>query len=250
MLTWVTKKIKETLLQRNLIVFMHIQKTAGTSLVHMAARHYGNDNIITHGDYVGRPPESLMHIPFVSGHFGYDYAKKLVKWRKSFTFLRDPVERILSLYYFYRTQDPETFPMYRIAHESDLAEFLIRGLEDPLVKSRIWNNQTWQIAHGYAHQDNRGIEDFSQRELLDLALQHIGNFSFIGLAENFESDAAFVAKILGWQTPENNTWVNANQGRRTTKDLSIEEVSLLDELTILDRKLYRHVRSSMRTDLQ
>jgi len=45
-------------------------------------------------------PESLSDVPVISGHFGYGYANKLMKDRISFTFLRDPVERVLSLFYF------------------------------------------------------------------------------------------------------------------------------------------------------
>lgn len=250
MLTWPTRRRKATLEKYERAVFLHIQKTAGTSLVHLAARHYGNDGIITHGDYAGRTPESLLDIPFVSGHFGFDYAEPLINTRKSFTFLRDPAERILSLYHFYRSQNPDTFPMYRIAHESSLAEFLRKGLADPLVKSRIWNNQTWQLAHGYNARDKCDINAFTPQVLSELAMEHLQTFTFVGLAEHFERDAAIVAQALGWPSPQEAIRENASQGRRTADELSSEEKSLMQELTALDKLLYEHVKKRLHSGQQ
>ena len=227
---------------RDPAVFRHIQKTAGTSLVNLAARQYGEENIITHSDYVSRDPQSLASIPFVSGHFGYDYAKNLIRTRKSFTFLRDPTERILSLYYFYRSQDPNLFPMYRIAHECTLSEFLRRGLEDPYMRARLWNNQTWQLAHGYGATDGKSLASFSPEELIRLALEHLREFSFIGLTENYDADASKVAKLLGWSVEVNEFRENVNSGRKSAKDLSDEEAALIKEFTALDEVLYRHVK--------
>lgn len=242
---WKSKAAEEPQIKIVPAVFLHIQKTAGTSLVHLAARHYGTENIITHGDYVGRPPESLVDIPFVSGHFGYAYAKSLIKDRVSFTFLREPVERVLSLYYFYRSQDPNLFPMYRIAHESTLSEFLERGLNDPYVRSRIWNNQTWQLAHGYGAPDMRGQSDFTPQAQIELAIEHVQEFSFVGLMEEYNDGVRAVTDLLGWSPDATQVCENANKERLTAKDLSDEETSLVNELTGLDKILYQYVQSSV-----
>jgi len=94
---------------------MHIQKTAGSSIVYMIRESYGNKNIISHGDHLDKWREfSLIdkffdpeitknkfgHVPFISGHFGYDFTKQSLTNRFSFTFLLDPIERIIFLYYF------------------------------------------------------------------------------------------------------------------------------------------------------
>lgn len=70
-------------------LFLHIQKTAGTSLVNMARRYYG-DNVISHADYCTVAPDEIKKFGFISGHFGYAFARPLMQGRYSFTFLRDP----------------------------------------------------------------------------------------------------------------------------------------------------------------
>ena len=85
-------------------LFLHIQKTAGTSIVSAAREHCGDANMITHGDYMSRTSEELADVPFISGHFGYDFARQLMGERYSFTFLRKPVDRVLFLLFMPRAE--------------------------------------------------------------------------------------------------------------------------------------------------
>jgi len=235
-------------------LFLHIQKTAGTSIVDLARNHYGNDNVTSHGDHLDGfsefplkdkyfSPEDVKSrfgsVPFVSGHFGYDFSKHLMDGRYSFTFLRNPAERILSFYYFCRTRDPHEFGIYRLSQEVSLDEFLAMGLEIPAVKACIWNTETWQLAHGYGNSDGRNILQFSQNEMLDLAIKHIEEFSYIGFAESFEHDRDYILGALGIVLPEDKIVSNANPGRPTAQDLPASTLKLLDELTQLDRALYK-----------
>jgi hypothetical protein len=57
----------------------------------MARRYYGIGNLISHCDFVGHAPQEFAHVPFVSGHFGYDFARVLMPDRYSFTFLRPSI---------------------------------------------------------------------------------------------------------------------------------------------------------------
>ena len=62
-----TSKLKKGL-------FLHIQKTAGSSLITFARQHYWR-NLINHGDFAGHHPDEFKNTKFLSGHFGYNFAK-------------------------------------------------------------------------------------------------------------------------------------------------------------------------------
>jgi len=239
-------------------IFMHIQKTAGTSIVHSIRQNYGNQNVMSHGDHLDGwsefplvdkffDPEitqnQFSHVPFISGHFGYDFAKLFLKKRYSFTFLRYPIDRILSLYYFCRSRDPNQFRIYRLTQEYTFDEFLSMGLTEPEIKSCIWNNQTWQLAHGYGNSDKRNISSFAPEEMLELAIRHLDEFSYIGFAETFEKDRDHILKALGITPPLEKIVSNANPERPTAKDLPPSTLKLLDELTHLDQVLYKEAWS-------
>lgn len=223
-------------------LFLHIQKTAGTSIVHLARQFYG-ESLVSHGDYWGQTYEQLRRVRFISGHIGYNFAQHLMDHRFSFTFLRDPGERILSMYYFCRQRNPDEFDIYRKAHEMDLAKFLEAGLSDPCIRMHIWNNQVWQLAHGYTHLDARTVSDFNGTELLSLAKDHLLEFSYVGFTETFESDAAFVLTKLGLPVTKQMPKLNDSPGRPVVATLAPDVRLLLDELTVLDRELYLYARS-------
>ena len=226
-------------------VFLHIQKTAGTSIIQTVSQYYGSD-LVSHGDYAGKTPEDLRDIAFISGHFGYDFARPFLGSRVSFTFLREPCERILSLYYFCRTRDPDEFPIYGKASELDLEGFLKAGFTDLMVRKYIWNNQVWQLSHGYANPKRQQLADFSEDELLELAIDHLDSFTHVGLTETFDADRAIIFAHLGLPLPAGPLVVNKTEQRPGVGDISTGELDLLRELTRLDRVLYEALRSRRR----
>lgn len=220
-------------------LFLHIQKTAGTSIIAAARRKYGND-MTSHGDCWGRPPGAFSQIGFVSGHLGYNYAESLFDGRYSFTFLRNPIERVLSMYYFCRERDANEFMIYKRANEFSLEVFLRAGFQDEWVRKNIWNNQVWQLAHGYAHLDARTIVDFEPSELLNLAIEHLDCFSYVGFTEQFDIDATEIFKALNLPSDGRLPKANVTIGRPAADEVSRIELDLLEELTELDRKLYAY----------
>jgi hypothetical protein len=232
-------------------VFLHIQKTAGTSIVDLAREAYGSNDVTSHGDFTlppknldelldaqGSSPASFSNRRFISGHFGYDYASFFMKQRYSFTFLRDPIERVLSFYYFCRQRDPQEYEIYSLAQKLTLDQFLLLGFERPSVRACIWNNQTWQLANGYGHTNGRNILSYEPDEMLALAIQHLDVFSYVGFAENFEADRDNILRDLGIHPPCVKVVSNANPGRPTAKHLPPATRHLLASLTQLDQVLY------------
>lgn len=221
-------------------LFLHIPKTAGTSIVDIAAPYYG-EGLISHGDYHGCPPSDFRNVPFVSGHFGYSYARPLMDGRVSFTFLREPRERVLSYYYFCRSRDPQEWPVYALAQQLTLVEFLRLAFSDGNVKSAIWNGQVWQLAHGWANLDRRNITLWEPAELLELAIRHLDEFDHVGLTETFQQDQDVILDLLEIPRPEVSVTSNRTENRPRVAELEPAVQEVLTELTELDQVLYDEV---------
>ena len=233
------------------VVFLHLQKTAGTSIINVARQFYGNDNVISHGNYYlddngllitadkFAQPEYMEsrfgNISFISGHFGYDFAKQFMVNRYSFTFLRDPIERLLSFYYFCKTRNPEQFVTYELAQHLPLDEFLKLGFTHPVIKAHIWNHQVSLLADGWGASSNLTLKD---DELLELAMRHLNEFSYVGFTETFEKDQKNILKDIGITIPVGNHKCNTNPERPLFEGLPQSSKNLLLELTKLDRVLY------------
>ncbi len=223
-------------------LFLHIQKTAGTSVQEMAREAYGNDQVISHGDFLKLGVEGCRPYNFVSGHFGYAFAQPLMEGRYCFTFLRDPIDRLLSLYDFCLTRDPAEHPIYAIAQKTDLEGFLsdAHGREH---LSMIWNNQVWQMTYGWGHRmaGRPAVDPFAvdPADLLRQAKANLAKFDHVGFVANFDADISMIFRALG--APEFvSRWSNANPRAHRSSKLSSRVRSKIEQLTALDQELYAH----------
>jgi Sulfotransferase family len=217
------------------IVFLHIQKTAGTSLVEFLRRELG-EQAISHGDFLKYEPEQLAAFRFISGHFGYPYCRAIPGRNFTFTFLREPVDRVISLYHFLQTRDPAQFEMYALAQRMSFAEFV--QSTHPVVTAHIENMQVWQLA---SHWGIPAREQWcgTMGELFDEALAHLEALSFFGFRESFEADVRSLVRRLGL-TPPSEPLPNSNRtpSRPQATDLSPEVLQTIRNRTDLDRQLY------------
>ncbi len=235
------------------VIFMHIQKTAGTAIVEPLRGFYGIENSVSHGDHFYQLDEKALVIkffnnpelvkkyhdlPFISGHFGFDFCRQFMDARYAFTFLRDPAERILSYYFFCKARGSDEFYEYSIARNVSLDTFLEMGLEDPSIKVRLWNNQVWALAHGNFARTVKKIEDFSESKLLKMAKNNLKKFSYVGMVEDFGQDRNKIFSDLQIPVPVNDTLVNATPSRPKKDDLPSSTQKLLVRLTELDCDLY------------
>src|SRR2546430_290583 len=102
------------------MVFPHIMKTAGTSLISWIQRHYAYHEILlaatTWPELLRLPRGSLVGKKFVRGHFG-SAIMKLFGEDKGFTpiaVLRDPVERVVSHFWHLKfSPEKHPFPLAR-----------------------------------------------------------------------------------------------------------------------------------------
>jgi len=227
---------------------LHTQKTAGTTLVTLARARYGQD-LISHGDYLDRSKGEIQDISFVSGHFGFDFAHTFMRNRYSFTFLRNPIDRVISFYYFCRSCDPKEYPVYALSHEVSLESFLRAGIDDPLVRVYIWNQQTWQLACGSANPHEYSLNDFSEETLLRRAISNLAHFSDIGFTETFEKDLPTICTTLSLPIP-NERVVENRTNRPSQNMLSQTERKLAQQLTCLDDELYRAAWAQRRSNQQ
>ena len=130
-----------------------------------------------------------------------------------------------------------------MAHELELEQFLKAGFVDPLVKSRIWNNQTWQLSQGYGNLDGCGLSKYNSNELIDMAISHLSNFSHIGFTETFEDDLNIILPNLCIQTRRETVHTNVTKDRLYSNHLPSTTLEILEELTVLDRSLYQYAWS-------
>jgi hypothetical protein len=234
------------------VVFLHIAKTAGTSIVHFFRRRLPGDAICSHGDFLQFDGDSadrgrsLADYRFVSGHFGYSDVAALLPDAYSFTFLRDPVDRVLSLYKFCLHADMQRrFAVARAARDLGLEGFIHSQL--PEVCEMLDNQQTWQLARSYWRDDRRALAHLAPDELLDLAWAHLSEFSRVGTTETFDEDFGIILADLGIDEPVPGKRQLQTPDPLPRDTLDPRTLDVLRERVALDYRLLDRARSRRAT---
>jgi len=166
---------------------------------------------------------------FVVGHalFGALEPKANRIWITQF---RHPLPRTLSCYQWLKRN-----------HEAKSDEPFV-SLEEFVTKtSGIGHSQISQLGVGNGPRRVRRRKQLTPENLFDISVDVLhSNIGLIGIAEFFEESIFAFAAICG--LPSVTTWKrdNRNKGRRSSTELSREEISLIEDIYRYDYKLYQY----------
>lgn len=233
-----------------LVVFLHIPKTAGSNIRDILRQKHGRgffDIIVPMALWCVGDKE-INRYDALAGHMGTGILNRITRPCFSFTFLRDPVERVLSHYYYWRdVPDGIGQTGNQIAKSMDFETFI--QSDHPVARSAVDNVQTWTMLGGVDDATFEIYQDIPPQKRLKLAKKNMEKLSFIGLQENFSECMTLLCNRLNWPLEAAQSESNVNHTRQRAKDLSPHTQELLRERVSLDIALYEHARMLSRQHL-
>lgn len=176
---------------RHAHIFLHIQKTAGTSMRRALEGALPKDEVasiypdlegMSLDTFVNLPEDARRHFHLIFGHFFYGMHVYLPHPSRYSTFLRDPLERVRSNYWQTKSFHP--------ARGAPLSEIVMRG-----AMEEFDNYQTRIISAVASSTVPCG---FMTDDILDIALRNIREgFEFVGVVERIERDWPRLLDVLG-----------------------------------------------------
>lgn len=235
----------------SVVAFVHIPKTAGTTLNAILARAYAPNetceimmrgmslrmpdamimpkHMISHSK-IRRLKSALKHRPalrLIRGHFDLSLGKLLPADTRYFTLLRDPVERAVSHYYHYRRQTNDS--IHPLAMRSTLTEWVGScGLVE------MDNGQTRRLAGAMKLPCGRVTQQTLERAKSALARK----FSVVGLTERFDESLILLHRAFDWPLYRFAAH-NVGDCRTQHARLSAEELNAIEACNRYDLDLYR-----------
>ncbi len=229
------------------VIFLHIAKTGGTSLVEYFRQRLPQDAVLSHGDFISvndNPPlraDLVARNKFVSGHFGFDYINDYLSDAYSFTFLRDPVARVLSFYKFCMHKDMQNrFAVARAAGDLGINGFLVSMLD--AVVEVVDNQQTWQLASMYRICDRQEGRFNCDDAVLEKAKENLARLSYVGFTESFDTCFKQIIDDVGLENPAKVPHEFRTRDPVDEEDLDSAVLARLRERLSLDVELYEHAR--------
>lgn len=223
-------------------VFLHLPKTGGTTIVHTLSRQILfkkfrrlNPTRFTHPkEFLAKVEELLEDVltapqkpEVVGGHFGFGAHPKLKNPTEHFTVLRDPIERVISEYYYMKHKGM----YYQEIIETEKLS-LIEYINHPEIK--YLNNLQTRLIAGESY--NSG--DTVTEEIYQKALANLKSFSVFGLTEQMGSSLALFYIILGWKRLPYYLQSNANDQRPNRNKITQLERDTIGKREQYDIRLY------------
>ncbi len=237
------------------LYFLHIHKTAGSTLARILETHFGQGQICppqTWQQFLALPHSDLAQYRLFRGHL-LAFSQWLPSRPWVVTFLRDPVERTLSTYDYIRRNDRHR--LHRAAATMDLETFL----HEPDTAGTVRDLQTrWILANAFPCDSLKDMErQLAELDLdpLETARRQLDTYAFVGLVERFEASVQRLMDTLGWplfdwMTEHAGDRVNVSEGRVRRDELSPGVLDRILELTVLDRALHEGALAPVRLRLR
>lgn len=201
---------------------MHIPKTGGTTMKNIIKDQYESREVWFHmeKDMLPKMDEKIKKqaLKCVGGHCWFGLHQHFNKPYTYFTMLRDPIDRVVSEYYYILERpNHKAYPEVRTM---DLMDFI---QEFPLKSS---NQHTRRISGNIKSPD------------LEAAIENIKNdFAVVGLSEMFEESLFLMKQAFGWNDITYQK-VNVTKTRPSIGQLPKNVVAELEIRNELDLKLY------------
>lgn len=235
------------------IFFMHIAKTAGSSVNKFFIDHFGRDNATAHIEWV-KDPAMLDKHQFISGHI------TLAQFERDFdtkhfytaTMVRDPVRQLVShLNWVRHLSEPEKADFLN-GHPPDVRDISAKlwrlDFSDPASLANFVANlepserslfDNRQCRYFHAIPAARRYDEMAFKK----AEENLSRFDFVGLTENFEPAIRYLAGRAGIV----KAWEKAPRANVNKFDYGFDIknpqlVTAVEPLIRYDQALYRRAR--------
>jgi len=217
------------------LFFLHIPKTAGTTLNKVLDDNLSPDNILDlytdeqHAAIGDVTYEEIAEYSLVRGHIFISDFKDILDGPvpfRVFTFLRDPIERVISEFYFLKRWPKSHLHKYLNEKNISLGEYITS--EDPMLRQRGRNNMTNSLS---------GVIDGSEDDRLELAWHHLKDrFLTFGILERFDESLLMLKRLAGFDNAfyEKQNVRAINVDRPVTED----DMDIIHEYNQMDIMLY------------
>lgn len=222
------------------IIFTHVPRSGGTTLVSVMGRQYKKDDQFFFyvreksgntdealAEFSNMPESRRMQMKLLQGHTSFGIHEDYKDYTY-ITLLRDPVERVIS-YYYYILKLPGHY-LHNILMANKMK---LEGFADSGLSAELDNIQTRQISgiHLKSHEK-------CDRHMLETAKHNlISYYKIFGITERFDETLLLLRQHFGWNYPF-YTPLNIIQNKPGRDQITPRALALIEKTNSFDIELY------------
>jgi hypothetical protein len=219
------------------LLFLHIPKTAGVSIRHLLLGLYPGPTTFIRGapehrEFFLKSREERETYRVVGGHFRFGLHLLFDTPSRYLTFLRDPVERVIS--HFAYVQREAQHPQHARVTASNMSlEQWVRNGSDGGCSDNL------QIRNLTTRSETEVPFKGTTRQMLDEAKRVLSErIDFLGITERYEGSIRFFGERLGWPQPAVIERLNVSPNRPAAADIATSTRAAILDHNALDIELY------------
>jgi hypothetical protein len=253
-----TRIDSKTLADPPTLIFLHVPKTAGRTFYNILIRQFSPSEILRVEHFFSKDPsiknqpvyqffnpflrkyaiDCLGKIPdeqkirikcITQGHLAFGLHTHFPQRVSYITFLRNPIDRVISQYYYLRRRPNN--PFYYLVKGKDLKEYI----KNEEISDQVSNVQVRFLCgeDGIPKQGKLSEED------LKLAKERLKKyFAFVGITEKFDESLICLKRIFGW----GNVFYyksNISKDRPSLEEIPKDTIQIIQKKNELDTQLYK-----------
>ncbi len=224
------------------LIFLHMPKAGGTTLEGIIKRQYagGKSFRFTGSDenaaeFRTLPESERGAFDLLSGHVYFGIHEHVPTPCTYITMLRDPVERVVSLYHYVKRSPGHYLHKFGFADRRDVEDFVRRP-----ITAEIDNWQTRLLNPQPATFQPPGSVD---EAMLEIAMTNLrDHFAAVGVTGRFDETLVVLARTFGWSDVSYERQ-NVTENRQAAEDLPESAVEAILAANRLDAALHKLARS-------
>jgi hypothetical protein len=216
------------------VIFDHIPKTGGTSIHSILESLVGRNKITEQIKSIGyhKAKQLLSNFNCVSGHIWFQPRENLKQGVFHFTVLRNPIDRIISGFFFQKHDLKLPQNPIVIKSQTDLENYII--LDDLIVLEQINNFQT----HHFLQLEWDGSNKLTDIEKFNFAKNALYRYDLVGVYNQLTDFVDLLCYECGWPPVKEIPYVNVTSKRPKISEVDPKIIRRLEELNQLDIALY------------
>ncbi len=222
------------------VIFLHIPKTAGTTLLNILDRQYPPEIVYSFGadahasvaEFQALDEEKRSAIRLLRGHMAYGLHDYLPGSPNYFTVLREPAARVISYYNFIRRTPDHYLYEEVVGRDMSLYDLLQSGL--PLMM----NDAQVRLISGVWGEPPFGAVTPVMRQTAEKNLAD--SFVVVGITEQYDKTLLLLKEKLGWQQDISYERLNVSSQGATAQTLSADTIDLIKQVNQQDIALYAY----------